>query len=133
MRKAENKDSRMTALAKLWMQPGCPEKMTIHVKSTGETITLIDRMPVTHDAKGQPVRDNALSRPIKTRVPEGQKRELIVRQPVRDNRVCLACKNGFYSKRESAKYCSQRCQKRDKRKQEAQNQRAEHERLLAAS
>jgi len=106
--------------------------MIIHVKSTGETIALIGGMPVTHDAKGQPVRDNAFSRPIKTRVPKPKKREVGVGQPVRDNRVCLACKNGFYSIREHAKYCSPRCQKRAKREQEAQQSRREHERLMAS-
>ena len=30
----------------LWAQHGCPEKMTIHVKSTGETIILRDGLPV---------------------------------------------------------------------------------------
>jgi hypothetical protein len=47
----EAKDSRMTVLANLWMQHGCPEKMTIHVKKTGETITLIDGMPLESEVK----------------------------------------------------------------------------------
>lgn len=108
----------------LWCKHGCPEKMTIHVKSTGETITLIN---------GLPVRDEALKNPVLMRFATSQNPKARVTQPVRDNRVCLACQKGFYSKREDAKYCSARCQKRVRREQEALRIRAERERLLAAS
>ena len=47
--------SRMTALANIWMKYGCPEKMTIHIRSTGETITLIDGLPVRDNAENNPL------------------------------------------------------------------------------
>ena len=114
----------MAIFANLWMKHGCPERMVIHVKSTKETITLIDGLPVC---------DNAENNPSLMRFSKAQKRESMVGQPVRDNRTCETCKKGFYSIREDAKYCSQRCQKRAKREQDAQQRRAERERMLAAS
>jgi hypothetical protein len=62
-----------------------------------------------------------------------EKRELRPSHPVRQNRVCLACKRPFSSKHKDARYCSPRCQKRAKREQEAQHQQRERERLLTAS
>ena len=38
--------TRLNDLANQWCRHGCPEKMTIHVKSTGETIILRDGLPV---------------------------------------------------------------------------------------
>jgi hypothetical protein len=122
--KEKHKESRNMVFAKLWCEHGCPEKMTIHVKSTGETITLIDGLPVT---------DNAEKNPSLMRFCKAQKPNLMVRQPVTDNRVCEACKNGFHSLREDAKYCSPRCRQKAKREQEAECQRREREHLLAAS
>jgi hypothetical protein len=39
-------DDRMQTLGRIYMANGCPEKMTIHVKATGETIVLVNGMPV---------------------------------------------------------------------------------------
>jgi len=115
---------RDVVLRDLWCKHGCPEKMTIRVQTTGEVITLINGLPVT---------DNAETNPLFMRYPKAKNRGLRAAQLVRDNRVCAACTKRFYSKREDAKYCSQRCQKRAKREQEAQRRRAQQERLLAAS
>ena len=53
-----------------WMKHGCPERMTICIRSTGETITLIDGLPVTLSTENNPV-----LMPIS----KAQKGELIVR------------------------------------------------------
>jgi predicted nucleic acid-binding Zn ribbon protein len=38
--------SRDTILRDLWLKHGCPEKMTIHARKTGETIILVDGLPL---------------------------------------------------------------------------------------
>ena len=60
----------MTVLANLWMQHGCPEKMTIHVKSTGETITLINGMPLEPEVR----LTDRLCPVCSRRIPEGRKK-----------------------------------------------------------
>ena len=40
-------DARLRKLIDLWVERGCPEKLTIHVRSTGETIVLQEGVPVT--------------------------------------------------------------------------------------
>jgi hypothetical protein len=115
-------ESRMTVFANLWCRYGCPERMKIHVKSTGETITLINGLPVT---------DNAENNPLLMRSFKPKNRELGVGQPVTDNCVCLACKRSFYSKRGDAKYCSARCRQKARREQEAKEARLKLQKLLA--
>ena len=100
-----------------WMKHGCPEKMTIHLKSTGETITLIDGLPVTLSAE-----NNSALMPTS----KAQKGELIVRQAVTLTCICEVCKTEFQANRNKAKYCSPRCRQRSKRNQDAQRQRRKH-------
>jgi len=107
-----------------WMKHGCPERMTICIRSTGETITLIDGLPVTLSAG---------KNPLMTQGSKAKNHELMVRQPVTLTCICEACKTQFIAKRNTAKYCSPRCRQRYKRDQEAQRQRREREQLLAVS
>lgn len=106
----------------LWFSKGCPETMRIHVKSTGQTIVL---------KNGLPVRENAEKIPLLKPTSKAQKRKARGIQPVRENRTCLACSEQFTPKSKDTKYCSQRCQKRAKRKQEVEEHRKALERLLA--
>jgi hypothetical protein len=117
-------ETRNDTYQALWCKYGCPEKMTIHVKTTGETITLINGLPVTL---------NGENKPLMMPTYKGKNRELRVTQPVTDNCTCLACLKRFYSKRTDAKFCSSRCRIAFHRKQEADERRRENERLLAAS
>ena len=47
MKSGIRKESRDHILRDLWLKPGCPERMTIRVQKTGETIRLINGLPVT--------------------------------------------------------------------------------------
>ncbi len=105
------------------MKYGSPEKMTIHVRSTGETITLIDGLPVT---------DNAEKNPLLMRYCKAQKRELRLPMPVTDNRRCETCQSAFSSIRKDAKYCSPRCRQKAIRKRESQKHRTETAEMLAS-
>ena len=110
-------NARDLQLSNLWCSRGCPERMTIRVKNTGETINLLNGLPVT---------DNSEKSALLERTYRKAKSELIAIQAVTDNRTCKKCGKQFYSKRLDAKYCGDRCRtlvKRqkasDKREQEA--------------
>jgi hypothetical protein len=109
-------------LRDLWLKHGCPERMTIHVRKTGETIRLINGLPVT---------DNAQNSPLSMHISKAQKRQLRVRQPVTDNRRCKICQSEFSSTRNDAKYCSPRCRQKAARLQTAERQRREADRMLS--
>jgi hypothetical protein len=64
MRKAERKESRMMALADIWCRHGCLERMTIHVKKTGETITLINGIPMEQNVKTTDIPCAECGRPL---------------------------------------------------------------------
>ena len=115
-------NQRDLILANLWCKHGCPEKMTVHVRKSGETITLINGLPVT---------DNAGKNPLLIRAFKAQKRQTLPTLPVTDNCVCRSCLKAFHSKRADAKYCSARCRQKAKREHILQRHRAERERLLA--
>ncbi len=117
----QRKVTRMSVLAGLWCKYGCPERMTIHVKRTGETITLLNGLPVTDNGKKSDLFERAL---------EAQKRELRVRQPVTDNRVCERCKKAFFAVRQDSRFCSPRCRKASQREQDNLKRRHEAEQRL---
>jgi len=119
----KDRPSRDDILRDLWLRRGCPEKMTIHVRKTGETITLINGLPVTDSGQ------NSL---LLIRSSKPQNRESRVRQAVTDNRHCELCRNEFSSTRKDAKYCSPRCRQRAVRRQAALQLRQEAEQLLAS-
>jgi hypothetical protein len=121
-RKDKSHATRDEILKNLWVKHGCPEKMKIHVKSTGETINLIEGSPVTLSTQNNP---------SLMRFSKAQNRGLMVRQPVTLTRTCEGCKTQFAAQRKTAKYCSARCRQKAKREQEAKRVRLEHERLLA--
>jgi hypothetical protein len=123
-----------------WLRRKCPRSFTMDYE--GKTYKVGDGKlsvaeysgPVRESPqKGSAVTDNAKNNPLLMRDSKAKNRKLIVRQPVTDNRVCLTCQKSFYSKRRDAKYCSQRCRQRARRDREARRQRAEYERVLAAS
>ena len=116
------KESRDHILRDLWLKHGCPERMTIHVRKTGETIRLI---------KGLLVTDNAENSPLLVRISKAQKPGLMVRQPVTDNRRCKICQNEFSSTRNDAKYCSPRCRQKAVQLQTAERRRREADRMLS--
>ena len=94
MKSGIRKESRDHILRDLWLKHGCPERMTIHVRKTGETIRLINGLPVT---------DNAENNPLSMHISKAQKRRLRVGQPVTDNRRCKICQSEFSSTRKDAK------------------------------
>ena len=51
MKSGIRKESRDHILRDLWLKHGCPERMTIHVRKTGETIRLINGLPVTDNRR----------------------------------------------------------------------------------
>jgi hypothetical protein len=122
MKSGIRKESRDHILRDLWLKHGCPERMTIHVRKTGETIRLINGLPVT---------DNAKISPLLMHVSKAQKRRLRVGQPVTDNRRCKICQSEFSSTRKDAKYCSPRCRQKAVRLRTAERGRQEADRMLS--
>jgi threonine aldolase len=107
----------------LWFKRGCPEKMKIHVKSTGEEIQVLDGLPVTLSPE-----TNALF----VRTSEARKRQLRQGQPVTLTRTCEACKREFQARRNTSRFCSARCRVALNRTKELSRRQAETAELLAA-
>ncbi len=107
----------------LWLRRGCPERMTVHIVRTGETLILSD---------GSHVPDRAQRNPLFMRVPEVEKHPAMVRWPVTDKRRCEACQREFLGIREDARYCSLMCRKKAARKRAEQRRRIEAERMISA-
>ena len=122
MKSGIRNESRDHILRDLWLKHGCPERMTIHVRKTGETIRLINGLPVT---------DNAKNSPLSMHISKAQKRRLRVGQPVTDNRRCKICQSEFSSTRKDAKYCSPRCRQKAVRLRTAERGRQEADRMLS--
>ncbi len=120
MRRTNESESRDHILRDLWLKHGCPEKMMIHVRKTGETIILLDGLP-----RAQNTGDG--------HSPATSKPESGVRQPVTLTRTCKACTNEFSAKRINAQFYSHSCRKKFNRERQVRLQRVEHERLLVAS
>jgi hypothetical protein len=110
-------------LRDLWLKHGCPERMTIHVRKTGETIRLINGLPVTLTHENNP---------LSMKGSRAQNRETIVRPPVTLTRICKACRNEFSALRENAQFCSARCRVKFHREEQMRRNRQEAECLLAA-
>jgi hypothetical protein len=123
MKSRIHNESRDHVLRDLWIKHGCPERMTIHVRKSAETIRLINGLPVT---------DNAENNPLSMHTSKAQKSGLRVGQPVTDNRRCKMCQSEFSSIRKDAKYCSPRCRKMAARRQTAERRQREADRLLSA-
>ena len=122
MKSGIRKESRDHILRDLWLKHGCPERMTIHIRKTGETIRLINGLPVT---------DNAENSPLSMHISKAQKRQLRVGQPVTDNRRCKICQSKFSSIRKDAKYYSPRCRQKAVRLRTAERRRQEADRMLS--
>ena len=118
----ERQKSATSAFANLWCRYGCPQRMKIHVRKTGEEITLIDGLPVTLTSEKNPLSMQRF---------RARNRELRIRQPVTLTRICEGCKTEFRAERKTAKYCSARCRVKATREQKAEKLRQEHEPLLA--
>jgi len=63
-------ESRQRELTNLWMRHGCPEKMTIHVRKTVETIILINGLTLEPESKTIDTPCAVCSRPL----PEGRQK-----------------------------------------------------------
>jgi hypothetical protein len=123
-----------------WLRQNCPKNFLKEYegktyKVVGGRLAVVDfsgsgrnRAP-----EGSPVTDNAQNNALLMRTCKAQNRKLRVRQPVTDNRVCLACLNGFCSIRKDAKFCSAKCRQKAKREQEARARRKQQERILTES
>jgi predicted nucleic acid-binding Zn ribbon protein len=128
----KNRVNRDTVLRDLWLKHGCPEKMTIRVKSTGETITVLDGLIQSGESPGhgliaaQKPQGCATVRPL-----DVDKAERRVTWPVTDNRHCEACGIEFPSVRADARYCSPRCRQTAKRKHERERRSKAADELLA--
>jgi predicted nucleic acid-binding Zn ribbon protein len=122
MKSGIRKESRAHILRDLWLKHGCPERMMIHVRKTGETIQLVNGLPVT---------DNAENSPLSMHTSKAQKRRLRVGQPVTGNRRCKICQSKFSSIRKDAKYCSPRCRQKAVRLNTAERRRQEADRMLS--
>ena len=116
------KESRDHILRDLWLKHGCPERMTIHVRKTGETIRLLNGLPVTLTQENNPLSMSGS---------RAQNRESIVRQPVTLTRICRACRNEFSAQRKNAQFCSARCRVKFHREEQMCRNRQEAEYLLS--
>ncbi len=114
--------TRDTILTDLWCKHGCPERMTIRVKSTGETISLLNGLPVTLTAE---------KKPVLMPTSKAQNRGLRVSMPVTLTRTCEGCRTQFQAARETARFCSMACRKRVNRKLAEERRRLETAQLLA--
>jgi hypothetical protein len=123
MKSGNRRESRDHILRDLWLKHGCPERMTIHVRKTGETIRLINGLPVTLTQENNPLTMSGS---------KAHNRESMVRQPVTLTRVCKACKNEFPAQRKNAQFCSQRCRIKFHREEQMRRRRLEADRLLSA-
>ena len=122
MKSGIRNETRDHILRDLWLKHGCPERMTIHVRKTGETIRFINGLPFT---------DNAEKSPLSMHISKAQKRRLRVGQPVTDNRRSKICQSEFSSTRKDAKYCSPRCRQKAVRLQTAERQRRIADRMIS--
>jgi hypothetical protein len=55
MKRVSRSETREHVLRDLRLERGCPEKMIIHVRKTGETIVLVDGSRVTPTPDGNPL------------------------------------------------------------------------------
>ena len=102
-------ESRDDVFTNLWCKHGCPEKMTIHIRKTGETIVLINGLSQSHETLSG--KNNALL----IGSYEAKKRRLRVSQPETLTRLCEHCQKAFQPERITARFCSSRCRLRAQR------------------
>ena len=119
--KLKQEQTRSTIFTDLWVRHGCPKRMTIRVRRSGETITLLDGSPVTLSLK-----NNA----VFMRTSEAQKRRARGSMPVTLTRTCKACKNDFRASRKTGRFCSTRCRVKFHRELESRRQHQETTELL---
>ena len=124
MRSKSARPSRGNVLANLWPQHGCPEKMTIHVKNTGETIVLRDGLPVV----GSPLEAPA---PVLQPIVGGDMCSAATSATPLHSRLCESCSRQLPSQA-SRRYCSKRCRWRAQREKERQRGARAGEMLAAA-
>ena len=122
MKSGNRNESRDHILGDLWLKHGCPERMTIHVRKTGETIRLVNGLPVTLTQE---------NKPLSIIGSKAKKRESIVRRTVTLTRVCKACRNEFSAQRKNAQFCSARCRVKFHREEQMRRRRQEAEYLLS--
>ena len=124
MKNKPARPSRGNVLANLWAQRGCPEKMTIHVKSTGETIVLRDGLPVV----GSPLEAPA---PVLQPIVGGDMCSAATFATPLHSRLCESFSRQLPSQA-SRRYCSKRCRWRAQREKERQRGARASEMLAAA-
>ncbi len=109
-------------LTGLWCKQGCPEKMTVHVKSTGETIFLLNGLPVTLTAE---------KKPLLVPTSKAKNRRLSLPMPCHANSHCEVCKTQFQAARKTARFCSERCRQKFHREQAEERKRRETAELVS--
>jgi hypothetical protein len=117
MQKAQQE--RMKVFRDLYFDYGAPDDMKITVESTGEKIWLHMGLPVTLTGNGTPI----FSDPYKCK-----NRESIQTPIVTLTQTCLACSAAFTPKRETARFCTDKCRVKWNRKEQA---RIDRERISA--
>lgn len=120
---AKTQKERDQVLKDLWCQYGCPEDMKITVESTGEKIWLRFGLPVTLSEKNSPLfKDGYIA----------QKPKVIADSTVTLTHTCLACKKAYSAKRETSRFCGDRCRKRWQRLEQFRLEKEERERAAAS-
>jgi hypothetical protein len=100
-------DTRLVQITNQWCKYGSPEKMTIHVKSTGETINLENGSVVTLSAEKSALLIASCG-PKKTRDAR--------MAAVTLTRNCIQCGKSITAQRVTKEYCSTRCRTHAKRR-----------------
>ena len=117
--------TRLNDLANQWCRHGCPEKMTIHVKSTGETIVLRDGLPVV----GSPLEAPA---PVLQPIVGGDMCSAATFATPLHSRLCESFSRQLPSQA-SRRYCLKRCRWRAQREKQRQRRSARAGEMLAAA
>ena len=126
MKRNPTRPSRGNVLANLWAQHGCPETMTIHVKSTGEMIVLRDGLPVVEGPL-----ERCSRRPSGT--VEGSRLGDSVSAVPPHLTLCEACNIKIPPGQKSKRFCSARCRGRAKEERRRQRRSARAGEMLAAA
>jgi predicted nucleic acid-binding Zn ribbon protein len=112
MKKVKSGLSRQQVITGLWLEKGCPERMKIHVKSTRETIFVLNGSLVTLTPKNKSLfmgTYEAQNRGLRVGQPVTLTRGSEARTDEMATRTCEACLGEIPAIRKSRRFCSPRC------------------------
>jgi predicted nucleic acid-binding Zn ribbon protein len=109
-------------LTRLWMEKGCPEKMTIKDKTGEIKFVLVEGIPILSS-----VTDNPLKIPYSCG-PQGKKSKKLNYRSL--SVTCVICGTEFEARRKGAKYCSSRCRQKMSREEKYKKSKQETDQLL---